>query len=527
VYSRIFWLILKQWFNLRKIGLFQGNQSGGNYMRYQSIITKAYGVVATLVVANSLIGCATPKVQITLVQPPAVADALRLKRIAVTEFGGKSPDTSAFVRDVENLLTSINIQGKPYFDVVPASRTYSVLNSKRGTKNLSNPSVVRSLGSSLNVDGILSGQVIRSDVIESPYQENRSNCVRSQVRYNRKGKPVGEICVRWANVRVNCIKREAIFEFSPRLINVSTNQTTFSNTLQGVASDQLCSDSGRPAIDSVSLKTQARNDVLEQIRVALAPVESHVAAEIMEDSWLNGAFAEPIRSPASEEKFASGVQFAKSGRMDRACEIWKALEPIESTYVPLLYNIGVCEESAGQLESARDYFVHADKLAKAPEKRISVALARIGEQISSSNILTKARPDIFFRSKQARNVDQDQKLYGYTAPTSGSEVKIRNITTVPEIVKTGDTLTISMDFSVMAPSGTQDVNVRETMTLKKDGKVLKQLFDESKTQSVGGRVSEADFKIPNGMPAGTYVIEQKVQAGSSYDVRSTVFVVGS
>jgi hypothetical protein len=496
-------------------------------MRYQSIITKAYGVVATLVVANSLIGCAAPKVQMTLVQPPAVADALKLKRIAVTEFGGKSPDTSAFVHDVESLLTSVNIQGKSYFDVVPASRTSSALNSKRGTKNLSNPSVVRSLGLSLNVDGILIGQVIRSDVIESPYQENRSNCVRSQVRYNRKGKPVGEICVRWANVRVNCIKREAIFEFSPRLINVSTNQTSFTNTLQGVASDQLCSDSGRPAIDSVSLKTQARNDVLEQIRVALAPVESHVAAEIMEDSWLNGAFAEPIRSPASEEKFASGVQFAKSGRMDRACEIWKALEPIESTYVPLLYNVGVCEESAGQLELARDYFVRADKLAKAPEKRISAALARIGERISSSEILTKARPDIFFRSKQARNVDQDQRLYGYTAPTNAAKVIIRNSTAFPETVRPGDNLTVSLDYSVMAPQGTNDVNVQETMVLKRDGKILNELSNRSISRELGGSSTEAEFQIPAKLPPGTYVIEHKVQAGTSYDVRPTVFVVKS
>ena len=326
---------------------------------------------------------------------------------------------------------------------------------------------------------------------------------------------------------VGCTKREAVFEVTPRLVDASSNKSSFSNSLQGHASDQACSDNNRPVADALSLKSRARNDVLDQIRVALAPVESRVSAEIMEDSWLNSSFSEEIKSPASLEKFASGVEFAKAGRMDRACEIWKELEPIESTHVPLLYNVGVCEESAGSLESARDHFVRADKLALKPEKRITAALSRIGEQISSTQVLTQARPDIFFRSAQARSADQDQKLYGYTVPANGTEVKIRNITAVPETVRNGETLKISMDFSVIAPKGSQNVVVQETMTLKKDGKVLKKLGDESQSQAVGGRVSEVDFKIPAGMPAGTYVIEQKVQAGSSYDVRPVVFVVGS
>lgn len=496
-------------------------------MRYESKVKKVINHIAATYCMVGLFGCAAPKVQMTMVQPPAVAEALKLKRIAIGEFEGRKDVASAFTNDVENLLTSVRIQDKPYFDIVSSRQTASALQTKRGLKDLTNPKVVRSVGSSLNVDGIFSGRVVRSDVTESPYQEKRSQCARSVVQYDRKGRQIGETCIRWTNYMVGCTKREAVFEFSPRLVEVSSNRSSFSNTLTGRASDQACTDSNRPVSDGAALQSQARNDVLDQIRVALAPVESRVAAEIMEDSWFNSSFSEDIKSPASEQKFASGVEFAQAGRMDRACEIWKELEPIESTHVPLLYNVGVCDESAGNLESARDHFVRADKLALKPERRITAALGRIGEQISSSQILTQARPDIFFRSAQARSAEQDQKLYGYTTPANGAEVKIRNITAVPETVRTGDTLIISTDFSVMAPNGTQNVDVQETMTLKKDGRVLKKLGDESQSRPLGGRVSEVDFKIPAGMPAGTYVIEQKVQAGSSYDVRPVVFVVGS
>lgn len=132
-----------------------------------------------------------------------------------------------------------------------------------------------------------------------------------------------------------------------------------------------------------------------------------------------------------------------------------------------------------------------------------------------------------YHSSQTRTVAQDQQLYGYTSPVNSTEVKIRNATASPEMVRAGDTLKIGMDYSVMAPSGTPTVNVQESMVLKRDGKVLKTLSERPVTRQLGGGNSEVDFKIPDKMPPGTYVIEQKVQAGTSYDIRPAVFVVGS
>lgn len=132
-----------------------------------------------------------------------------------------------------------------------------------------------------------------------------------------------------------------------------------------------------------------------------------------------------------------------------------------------------------------------------------------------------------YNSQQTRTEQQDQQMYGYTAPSNSTEVKIRNATAYPERVRAGDTLKISMDYSVMAPQGTQSVNVQEVMVLKRDGKVLQTLSERPVTRPLGGGSSQVDFTIPDKMPPGTYVIEQKIQAGTSYDVRPAVFVVGS
>ncbi|MGR8929176.1 MAG: hypothetical protein ACU836_00960 [Gammaproteobacteria bacterium] len=132
-----------------------------------------------------------------------------------------------------------------------------------------------------------------------------------------------------------------------------------------------------------------------------------------------------------------------------------------------------------------------------------------------------------YHSSQTRTVAQDQQLYGYTSPVSSTEVKIRNSTAYPETVRVGDTVKVGMDYSVMAPPGTQNVTVQETMVLKRDGKILQELSNRPVDRMLGGGSSEVDFKIPAKMPPGTYVIEQKVQAGTSYDVRPAVFVVSS
>ncbi|MGR9014469.1 MAG: hypothetical protein ACU83U_12570 [Gammaproteobacteria bacterium] len=132
-----------------------------------------------------------------------------------------------------------------------------------------------------------------------------------------------------------------------------------------------------------------------------------------------------------------------------------------------------------------------------------------------------------YHSSQTRTVQQDQQLYGYTAPVNSTEVKIRNATASPEMVRAGDTVKLTLDYSVMAPKEVQSVDVVESMVLKHDGKVLQTLSERPIHRPLGGGSSEVNFKVPAKMPPGTYVIEQKVTAGTSYDIRPAVFVVGS
>lgn len=130
-----------------------------------------------------------------------------------------------------------------------------------------------------------------------------------------------------------------------------------------------------------------------------------------------------------------------------------------------------------------------------------------------------------YHSNQTRTAAQDQQLYGYTAPVNGTEVKIRDANAFPKTARAGDTVKLTLDYSVIGARDAQDVNVEETMVLKKDGKVEKSLSQRMVPRPMGGGSSEVNITIPSQMPAGTYVIENTIKTGTSYDVRDTVLIV--
>jgi hypothetical protein len=130
-----------------------------------------------------------------------------------------------------------------------------------------------------------------------------------------------------------------------------------------------------------------------------------------------------------------------------------------------------------------------------------------------------------YHTSQTRSASQDQQLYGYATPVNGTEVKIRNAVASPKSVKAGETVKLGLDYSVIAPNGTQDIDVEEIMVLKKDDKVLKSLSERTVKRPLGGSGSEVDFSVPAKMPPGTYVIENKVKTGTSYDVRDAVLII--
>ncbi|BBL72681.1 hypothetical protein [Methylogaea oryzae] len=130
-------------------------------------------------------------------------------------------------------------------------------------------------------------------------------------------------------------------------------------------------------------------------------------------------------------------------------------------------------------------------------------------------------------TQQVRTAEQDQQLYGFTPSANAVLVKMNKATATPEKLAAGQSVVISSDYSLSLPQGTANSDVVESYSLKKDGQVLTSSEPTHSQKAAGGYAVNATIAIPKSAKPGTYVVETKVQSGTSYDVSQAVFVVGN
>ena len=95
---------------------------------------------------------------------PAEFDLGKYKSVAVADFQGQSDEWGKKIASwLEEDLIKVEVEGEPYFKVIPRSRLSEVLEShKLQVKNLADPQIARQVGHLLGVDAIFTGTVIEA-----------------------------------------------------------------------------------------------------------------------------------------------------------------------------------------------------------------------------------------------------------------------------------------------------------------------------------------------------------------------------
>jgi hypothetical protein len=188
-------------------------------------------------------------------------------------------------------------------------------------------------------------------------------------------------CVEWDGL-FDCETREeywttchsvaADYAVGLEVIDVRTGALAFADAFDAQASDRFCDDEAR-YVDPVTLIGQARSSVARQIRFAVAPRNVTLHAELKPE-------APELGEPAATA-FADAMAFARAGRLDRACAIWRELAPGETTTsVALLQNLGVCAEAEGDHARAAAIYGAADSLLTRPDEDLERARRRAIDQ---------------------------------------------------------------------------------------------------------------------------------------------------
>jgi len=310
----------------------------------------------------SVYACA-PKVTTSVVMPANDSLASGIKTVAVLPFSGNYGGKAS--NEIENILVNAAVYGKKYFTVVERYNIDRVLDELQfQSTGLIDDNSAAKIGRVLGIAGIYLG---RADVSSSEdyFYESRTKCVSR----NKKGK-----CERYENFRVNCTKRSITVNVLPKLIDVQTAQVVYSGKMTRSDSSEKCDDSSLPLHSISQMADGALDDILQSFRKDIAPYVETVNIVMMDTK-------DGIGDASGKELLKNSILFAKKGRMDRACEMWKKGAETYAGSISFAYNLGVCFEAEGKLTEALNKYKQADRMTMKPMDDINKALFRINKRI--------------------------------------------------------------------------------------------------------------------------------------------------
>lgn len=347
----------------------------------ETVCIKRIGISGYVIILWCLLlsvsGCAT-KVRLNMLQPAEYHQASLTKTVAVLPFNG--PAGHKMATEVEGVLASISIDGKNYFTLVDRTAIAKVLEeTKLGGTGLIDQSTAAEVGKMIGAQGIYTGAVTQYDSTEGQYREERTECAQRKQECDNEGNCREGDCIQWRKHNVNCTKRSGYFAFSPKLIEVKTGKIIYAHTINGSAESSGCED-GQPPKAGSELIGQAVNMAKTQFRKDVAPY--YVVREIKLMASTKG-----IDSSQAKEKLKRGVNYAGKERLDAACELWGEANTPASNSASLMYNLGVCAESRGDLSAALPLYKNADRLLGKPDDDVTLALTRVAQMMKNQERL--------------------------------------------------------------------------------------------------------------------------------------------
>lgn len=324
-----------------------------------------------------LSGCAT-KVRINMLQPAQYHEASLTKAVAVLPFSG--PGGYEFAAELESVLSGIGIDDRQYFTLVDRASIDKVISEMKFSQSglVDEKTAVR-LGKMIGAKGIYTGVVNRNRYDDSSYTEKRSTCTRYEQKRDDKGNIYRGACLQWRNYTVRCMKRVAQFAVTPKLVDVTTGRVLYAKNLSAMTDSSSCEDTNPLTSDMVLLE-QAKEKVKKEFRRDIAPYYTTREIRLLDST-------DGITSPEAKDKLKRGIEYADKGRMDSACELWGEARNLASGSYALLYNLGVCAESRGDLDNALSLYKQSDRMLGKPDDDISLALSRVSEAIKNRSKL--------------------------------------------------------------------------------------------------------------------------------------------
>lgn len=264
------------------------------------------------VLAGGALLCATAAGAETLpvsgVYPAGSDAAAALGTIAVEPFGGVDGQQLAIA--VADRLRNVAIDGEPYFRIVPA-------------------------GGTARVDAVLQGTAGAEASRRDSGTRKEEVCVERDEDND---------CIRKEKHEIPCWDQVVQLDATVRLVGID-GALVHGFDREEEQAQRFCEGDSRPSTEALVRQLTAR--FADSLRSELAPVQRLEQVRVME--------TRKGLSKDDSSAFREAVRLTKSDP-GAACAAWSAIEARNPENAAVLFNLGLCAESRGELYEAYDYY---------------------------------------------------------------------------------------------------------------------------------------------------------------------------
>lgn len=262
--------------------------------------------------------------QVEGVYPAGSDGAAAMNVIVVENFGG--PDGPDLAIRVGNALRAVEIGGERYFRILAGG----------------------------DADGVLRGTA-GADVSRYRYSEKRDRCVSKE-----DGK-----CVERRKEDVRCTRRTV--ELVPAIQLIARDgEIVHADSQPESIQDSRCEDDSSQARPVEEMVREMSDRIASRLRAALAPTTRRESIRVIEDR--KGLSRE------DGERFKNALRLTKTDS-GGACRQWQLIADTNPDHAATAFNIGLCDEAAGDLDRAGQAYRRAAQLSR--DGAIAQGLSRL------------------------------------------------------------------------------------------------------------------------------------------------------
>lgn len=331
--------------------------------------------------------------------------------IAVAGFVGSNGEqvTSA----VEAAIRGSSVRGYRAIKVIPRNDVSTTLRGRAVTLD-----TALEVGLKHGVDAIVFGEITQSTSASKSSNRTETECISNKNESNTLKKLFS--CKESRNVTVQCTERAATFSVFVRVYDTSRRELLLAEEVSATKIATGCKD--QPILTEKEALATAYQAAMADLQRLLVPTEITTRVELMR-------IDDAVKSSAAKQGIENALDFAKGGRADRACELFRTAFDEEKQSPALTYNMGVCEEHSGEPWKAYELYQTSDRLSTKPIDVISKALERTKGSLRNQQTIAAARPELAKATGLASPASVGRKEFAAAGPIKVSSEQIQQAVT--------------------------------------------------------------------------------------------------